>query len=501
MPQIETTFVDITSIVPASWFNTLQKHLAGFMNLKVTITGDAVEVVAASHGGVASVYIGGEMRRNDTTVNFTFVAEAVDTWSVFAVATAAVDTFAVEVAQGVGGTPATSPYRKIAEIEWDGADITELRGVRARVIDHDHDGYGQPQIEHNDLLALTTGDPHTQYSLPDGTRAFTGEVGGVTPTAAAELATKAYADSVLLEVPAAGIFWWPSADAAPTGFLLAQGQAVSRTTYDQLFAIIGTTYGTGDGSTTFNLPDLRGRMVAGAQTQASLGDTEGSIDHTHTQTTHTHTQNAHTHTAPTHTHTGASTGSGGSHTHSQGVTGSSGGHTHTAAAHTHNDGSLAVAAHGAAIVGSRHGSSASNGLFAESDLDNSSSSTSHSHGDGSYITADPTYFIVGTSSSASKSHTHPPAGNAYAHTHPSGAFSGSTASGGASATSSESAHTHTNPSTASGGSHTHASGGGTGATAAAALSDGAVATGSGGDDVTGSATFPYLTMNAIIRYE
>lgn len=50
---------------------------------------------------------------------------------------------------------------------------------------------------------------------------------------------------------------------APAGYLLCYGQAVSRTTYADLYAIIGDTYGAGDGSTTFNLPDLRGRVVAG----------------------------------------------------------------------------------------------------------------------------------------------------------------------------------------------------------------------------------------------
>jgi microcystin-dependent protein len=50
---------------------------------------------------------------------------------------------------------------------------------------------------------------------------------------------------------------------APTGWLLCYGQAISRTTYSVLFSAISTTYGTGDGSTTFNLPDLRGRVVAG----------------------------------------------------------------------------------------------------------------------------------------------------------------------------------------------------------------------------------------------
>ena len=50
---------------------------------------------------------------------------------------------------------------------------------------------------------------------------------------------------------------------APTGWLECDGSAVSRTTYSSLFAIVGTTFGVGDGSTTFNLPDLRGEFVRG----------------------------------------------------------------------------------------------------------------------------------------------------------------------------------------------------------------------------------------------
>lgn len=52
-------------------------------------------------------------------------------------------------------------------------------------------------------------------------------------------------------------------NAAPTGWLLAHGQAVSRTVYADLFAVLGVTYGAGDGATTFNLPDLRGRFALG----------------------------------------------------------------------------------------------------------------------------------------------------------------------------------------------------------------------------------------------
>lgn len=54
--------------------------------------------------------------------------------------------------------------------------------------------------------------------------------------------------------------FWPTSS-APAGWLKANGAAVSRTTYAALFAVIGTTYGAGNGSTTFNLPDLRGEFV------------------------------------------------------------------------------------------------------------------------------------------------------------------------------------------------------------------------------------------------
>lgn len=66
--------------------------------------------------------------------------------------------------------------------------------------------------------------------------------------------------------------------AAPTGWLLCQGQAVSRTTYAQLFSVIGTTYGSGDGSTTFNLPDMRGRVAVGSDAN-SIGTLRGETAH------------------------------------------------------------------------------------------------------------------------------------------------------------------------------------------------------------------------------
>lgn len=63
---------------------------------------------------------------------------------------------------------------------------------------------------------------------------------------------------------------------APTGWLLCDGAAVSRTTYAALFAVCGTTYGSGDGSTTFNLPSMTNRMPVGSGGSYSRGNTGGA---------------------------------------------------------------------------------------------------------------------------------------------------------------------------------------------------------------------------------
>jgi microcystin-dependent protein len=95
-------------------------------------------------------------------------------------------------------------------------------------------------------------------------------------------------------VPSGTVVAFAGAGSAPTGWLLCDGTAVSRTTYAALFAAIGTAHGAGDGSTTFNLPDYRGRFLRGvdhgagrdpdaaarAATQAggNAGDAIGSVE-------------------------------------------------------------------------------------------------------------------------------------------------------------------------------------------------------------------------------
>lgn len=136
----------------------------------------------------------------------------------------------------------------------------------------------------------------------------------------------------------------------PTGYLVCNGAAVSRTTYAALFAAIGNTYGSGDGATTFNLPDLRGRFIRGWDSGAGLdpGRVFGSLQddalESHTHTGSSDTAAAHTHTATsdataasagtpagtlssTSAGTPAGTLSSDSHTHT-GTTASAGAHTH-----------------------------------------------------------------------------------------------------------------------------------------------------------------------------
>jgi microcystin-dependent protein len=76
-------------------------------------------------------------------------------------------------------------------------------------------------------------------------------------------------------IPTATIVPWTSAS-VPTGFLECNGQAVSRSTYSALFAIVASTYGGGDGSSTFNVPDLQDNVAIGKSPGKALASTGGA---------------------------------------------------------------------------------------------------------------------------------------------------------------------------------------------------------------------------------
>ena len=140
---------------------------------------------------------------------------------------------------------------------------------------------------------VTTGTDQTIT----GTKTFSQPiVGSITGNAAT---ATALTDNTVLCVPGMAAFFFMNTP--PTGWLKANGAAVSRTTYAALFSAIGTTYGAGDGSTTFNLPDLRGEFIRGWDdgrgVDVSRGfatiQTSANLSHTHTGST---TQNGnHTH--------------------------------------------------------------------------------------------------------------------------------------------------------------------------------------------------------------
>jgi len=131
----------------------------------------------------------------------------------------------------------------------------------------------------------------------------TGSISGVVtaPTAAAGTSTTQLATTAFVTqnaVQTGTINMWPTAS-APTGYLLCAGAAVSRTTYAALFAVISTTFGVGDGTTTFNLPNYTNRMPYGTTVGATGGSADAVVvSHTHTATSvvtdpgHFHLSNA-----------------------------------------------------------------------------------------------------------------------------------------------------------------------------------------------------------------
>lgn len=166
-----------------------------------------------------------------------------------------------------GGSGVTIPNGKSAIVYADGTNVVSQ-------VDH------IPSLTLGAALPVASGGTgattHTANNvlLGNGTSAFQevapGTVGNV-------LVSDGTTWTSGVGVPSGSLFMWPTAS-PPTGYLSCNGTAVSRTTYSALFAVLGTTFGSGDGSTTFNLPDYRDRMPIGAGTTYSAADTGGSKD-------------------------------------------------------------------------------------------------------------------------------------------------------------------------------------------------------------------------------
>ena len=149
-----------------------------------------------------------------------------------------------------------------------------------------------------------------------------------------------YKDGSPMTVTPAGCMSAFAGSTAPTGgWLLCYGQAVSRTTYSTLFGVISTTYGVGDGSTTFNVPDMRGRGFIGLDNLGGAAASRVAAATTVGDTGGAETANlAHTHTTGDVTLTAAQSGLP-AHSHSIGINGNTASNTPTYIAwgHTYAD--------------------------------------------------------------------------------------------------------------------------------------------------------------------
>jgi len=200
------------------------------------------------------------------------------------------------------------------------------------------------------------------------------------PTAArgtntTQLATQ---ESLVREVGSmAGAVMFFAMSSAPSGWLKANGAAISRAAYASLFAVIGTQYGAGDGASTFNLPDLRGEFIRGwddgrgADPARAFGAFQASQNQTHahgvTDPTHahgvydpTHSHSGWTDAQGTHGHALANGGFAGQVNNAPGTPGSTDigtardGHTEQAGNHAHNVGTYGAGT-GVQVVGAATG--------------------------------------------------------------------------------------------------------------------------------------------------
>jgi microcystin-dependent protein len=148
----------------------------------------------------------------------------------------------------------------------------------------------------NDLLSGTSGHDHRGTDGYGQKVNLNGASIGVTGILGQANGGTGASSGFITGSPIGSYLFWSLAS-APTNYLACDGSAISRTTYASLFGVIGTTYGVGDGSTTFTLPDCKGKVLVGydsAETEFdAIGETGGAKTHTLSTTempAHTHTK-------------------------------------------------------------------------------------------------------------------------------------------------------------------------------------------------------------------
>jgi microcystin-dependent protein len=305
-----------------------------------------------------------------------------------------------------------------------------------------------------------------------------------------------------------------SGSTAPTGYLLCDGSAVSRTTYSALFSVTSTLYGVGDGSTTFNIPDLRDKFAIGTSGTRALASTGGASSYTLTVSNipqHSHSID--------HDHNSFTSGAGSAHSHTDTLTAPA--HTHTTNINHGHANTLAAPAH-------THSTPALSGAFTSGNQSVghthtfSGTTATDSHNHSTNTAGDASNFLSGSTVNMRYTNTTDPTLNTTSDTH-SHTYSGTTSnisanhvhattvsfaantSGGASATALTGSITNlVSTVTSSGASATALTGSIDNESAHTHLIDVPAFTGTSGNYGTASPTAidiipPYLSLNYIIK--
>lgn len=272
--------------------------------------------------------------------------------------------------------------------------------------------FNQREIDYNSLEYTTAGVMRRA--------ALTGDVAAPTGSNVTTIQPQAVEASMLQTssvhtVPVGAIFMWGVNNSCPAKTLQAGGDEVSRTTYSELFGVIGTTFGAGDGSTTFNVPDIRDRVVVGDATMGGLGDAARISNYTTSGPNNTGGQDDVVlvlANSPAHTHTWGATSGSNSASHTHYVSGTSG---TVSAWHTHYTTVNSTGSHNHSYT--RYSSQSNNlqgasstvhdNIWRSTTSSNTGSSGTHNHGGTSgNPSANHTHSFADTSNNQSANHTH-----------------------------------------------------------------------------------------------
>lgn len=299
-------------VFPSFFANRIQDFLsAAETNLRITRkNATTIEIVPDAELGIAAVALEGRWRFIEETISRAHPGGVKGTYFIWAVALDSdvdntpdpftdhtVYAFDLRITSGVNPSgEGVEVFEKIGEIDWSGAAIEAIRQTHGSVTGpmiapgalsnegdlswkQEPNGAWVPDLKAKVVTTTEVADTlKPSAGAAAGTEALRA-LGATSSTATAgndvrlsDERTPKDNSTTLAKLTAAvvealvptGTILPTGRPTAPSGYLFCEGQAVNRTTYATLFAAIGTTYGAGNGSTTFNLPDLRGRVPVGA---------------------------------------------------------------------------------------------------------------------------------------------------------------------------------------------------------------------------------------------